>query len=722
MYGWILDCYPDYDRGLMVTWLLSEKGPVRREEAYVLRIYVGGEERQLRALAKEYEDNPSVHHVEMVSRLRDIRHTKPGRVLEIGFNSYGSMSRTAREIDARGRYREFDMYNVDVPLSLRYLSHKGLFPNALVRIGKGLELRDSGSSMDYSVPDFTIVRLHKERMAYHSPKDPIGSLKAGETTLRGTDEDILDELENMVGRVDPDIILTREGDYYLMPYLRHRASLCQRCLSLDRDHKVIPHNSRRSRSYFTYGQVVYKPAPFFLKGRLHLDTSSFLYREGGLVGILDLSRLSGIGLQRQSRLSPGTAISAMQVRQAAADGYLIRWKKNIPEDFKTARKLLNSDRGGHMFDPKVGLFSHVTELDFTSLYPFIMINYNISPETLGCGCCKGDGNKVPGLGYHTCVRRKGLLAKVLGPVVRRRVFYKRRARADGPDAEAYKKRSDTLKWLLVTAFGYTGYRNARFGRIECHESVTAYGREILLDAKEIAERYGYEILHGIVDSLWLKGDPEKAGAAAEEISRSIGIPLEVEGRYKWIVFLPNKGNGVGALNRYYGAFEDGKMKVRGLETRRRDTPAFIRDFQNKVLELFGAADTAQELTALIYPALDMAKRAAKRLMQRKVDPRCLVFSKTISKPLDDYKVICDQVSCLYQMRVEGMKVAPGQSVRFVITDSRSRDPRTRVCPEMHVGENTRYDAKAYIHHLSRALASLTLPFGRTEKDIFERII
>jgi len=59
-----------------------------------------------------------------------------------------------------------------------------------------------------------------------------------------------------------------------------------------------------------------------------------------------------------------------------------------------------------------------------------------------------------------------------------------------------RKKQNLLKWLLVTSFGYMGYNKARFGRIECHESITAYGREILLQTIDLAEEMGFEILHG----------------------------------------------------------------------------------------------------------------------------------------------------------------------------------------------------------------------------------
>ena len=47
------------------------------------------------------------------------------------------------------------------------------------------------------------------------------------------------------------------------------------------------------------------------------------------------------------------------------------------------------------------------------------------------------------------------------------------------------QRQTALKWLLVVSVGYLGCKNARFGRIEAHEAVTAYSRDLLLQAKEV---------------------------------------------------------------------------------------------------------------------------------------------------------------------------------------------------------------------------------------------
>ncbi len=167
--------------------------------------------------------------------------------------------------------------------------------------------------------------------------------------------------------------------------------------------------------------------------------------------------------------------------------------------------MLFADRGGHIFEPKIGVFEQVAEIDFTSMYPQIMSNYNISPETFNCECCKEDGNKVPGLPFYTCKKQRGIVSDALDLPLRKRKAYKMLSRTLPPDqAKIYKKMSDALKWPLVCSFGYLGFKNARFGKVEGHQSVCAYSRDLLLLAQEIAEDRGFGILHGIVDSMWLQ--------------------------------------------------------------------------------------------------------------------------------------------------------------------------------------------------------------------------
>src|SRR3989449_609820 len=452
-------------------------------------------------------------------------------------------------------------------------------------------------ALDYPLPALrkSLLDLHVDNPAgIPRMQDRLLGARVDDVEIDGDAETILKGIDGVVRSKDPDVLMTDGGDAFLMPYLAAKASDLGVNLQLGRDPDRFA--GVKAKSYFTYGKIVYKPGQYILRGRLHLDRGHFAFRESDFAGLAELSRLSTLTPQEQARLTPGTAFSAMQVNQAYHDGCLVVWKKNRPEDFKDAENLLRGDRGGFTFEPEVGVHEGLYELDFSSLYPSIMVKYNISAETLDCSCCTTDGLPVPELRYHLCTRRVGIVGRVLKPLIERRRYYKKMKKEPGPLQDIYTGRDTILKWTLVTSFGYQGYKNARFGCIECHEAINAYARNILVRTMEIAESHGYEVVHGIVDSVWLRptANADPIEKVREHIAGSIGLPIELEGRYKWIVFLPCKTTGVGALNRYYGLFQDDEFKLRGIELRKHDTPEFINICQEAMLGELSLASTAAE--------------------------------------------------------------------------------------------------------------------------------
>ena len=70
----------------------------------------------------------------------------------------------------------------------------------------------------------------------------------------------------------------------------------------------------------------------------------------------------------------------------------------------------------------------------------------------------------------------------------------------------------------------------------------------------------------------------------EAIEKETGFALTFEGIHKWIAFIHSKQNKILPVpNRYFGVYEDGTVKVRGIEARRHDTPEFFRKFQLEAL-------------------------------------------------------------------------------------------------------------------------------------------
>ena len=152
-----------------------------------------------------------------------------------------------------------------------------------------------------------------------------------------------------------------------------------------------------------------------------------------------------------------------------------------------------------------------------------------------------------------------------------RAELKRKVLAKG---DAWDRRQNALKWLLVTCFGYTGYRNARFGRIECHEAICSWSRKFCWRRRTRRSR-GWICLHAIVDSIWLKdGLDRDEGERARSIDRLLlgierasGIPIELEDVYDWIAFVPNRTTGSSSLTKYFAHGERG-WKIRGIELQR----------------------------------------------------------------------------------------------------------------------------------------------------------
>ncbi len=712
MRGWIFDTYPDYQKDHMVSWIKTEHGIEKLvDRKFLPTFYVYGSRKNLLNLA----DVVSTHKLRDLSfERKKIKLGYDGKfeVLSVTPYRYKDVKLLAKMIDAQGGYRDFQLYNVDIRLAQRYLVERGIFPMAYVDVGNEFILLDEQWAMEYPLPEMTYTEIGikvKSASGIKRFNDPIQAIKVGEHVFEDDEIYLLRRMVKEIKRMDPDVVYTNDGDSFLFPYLYNRAEANGILDEIQLGRERQTHRpDRAGRSFFRYGRVEYKPPLYTLRGRLHVDThNSFLHMESGLKGLIELSRISCIPVQTLAKLSPGTAISAMQVNQAMKDGHVVMWKKNLPEDFKTAKELMVTDRGGFIYEPVVGIHDKILELDFTSLYPSIMVRFNISPETLKCPCCPDSRLRVPEIGYNICEKQVGLIAKVLKPVIQRRMVYKKRGKEG--DLE-YKERSDILKWLLVTAFGFTGYRNARYGRIECHESITAYGREIMLRSAEIAERHGYRVLHGIVDSLWLEGNGNH-NAVAEHLRNDIGIPVEIEGVYKWIVFLPCKSIEVGAMNRYYGLFENGEMKVRGVELRRSDSPEIVKKAQQEMLDILSKAEDSHEFKETIPEALGSLKVWAEKVVYGDVDIEDLIFTSRVSKPLEEYAHFSNQVAALTQLEEYMVDVNPGEIVRYLLVNSESMKASERLKIADLVEDGDEYDKKKYVEHLFKAGESLFQPFG-----------
>nr|WP_323740457.1 DNA polymerase domain-containing protein [Halegenticoccus tardaugens] len=177
-------------------------------------------------------------------------------------------------------------------------------------------------------------------------------------------------------------------------------------------------------TYESYGNVGHSPARCNIPGRAIIDKSNtFFFAQSGLDGCLDMVRRSGKSLQEVAWASISNVLTAIQIREAREQDVLVPWNSWRHEFFKPLTTLDDADRGGFTFSPEVGFHEDVHELDFSSLYPNIICEFNISPETIRCEC-HADREDVPGLGYSIC-DEQGYLVDVLQPLIDAHDAFKR---------------------------------------------------------------------------------------------------------------------------------------------------------------------------------------------------------------------------------------------------------------------------------------------------------
>jgi DNA polymerase elongation subunit (family B) len=742
--GWIFDVYPS-EIGKVAVWVINETGErVRLTDRFQPCIYVSAKQEDLERLTSELFDNQKIASLKFTQKYAQPTDTEKSRVLEITVKDCRQIHALTLEILRMGDYLRYELHNCDIQNDRSYFFDHDLFPLAFVEVkvsksGLTYTLLDSVESTDYVVPKLRIVKLEVEVAkkgiiaSFDDPIEKICLKQEGKEDLTidyGDEATKLLQLVYAVNELDPDVILTSAGDSYLFPYLIQRAKLNDVLAEfvLGRDHVPFKCKAAVGKTYFSYGHTFYRASIVRLHGRIHIDeNNTFIIREADFEGYIEIARTCRVPLHTAARFSIGSSMSSIQFYQAIKDDILLPRNKKIPEAFKSALDLLVGDRGGFVYEPLLGVHDSVAELDFSSMYPSLMRKYNISAETVLCKCCPDSPIRIPDLNYHICTRRAGMVPKTVDLALTKRLHYKRlRDETDEPKLkQVYDRRQTALKWILVTCFGYLGFKNSKFGTVDGHIGVCAFAREAFLKAAHLAEDAGFEVIHGIVDSFWLK----KKDATLEEyddlcrvITKEIDVPINFGGHYKWIVFLPSRLHPrLSVLTRYFGLMENGNVKIRGLEIRRSDTPGFIFDAQTEMINALKPANNSAELYQRIPEALKVLKTCRQRLLNGEVPLSDLIVTKHMSKQPKNYKQQVSQVIVAQQLSKQGLEVHAGNSVKFLFINAEHKRHERRVKALQLIEKNATPDTKKYLLMLYSSAGNLLSFAGYTPQKIYDAV-
>ena len=751
--GWLFDAYPIKDR--MVFWIKDENGHsiYRLEDSWTPSIYVGADNKtDLEILAENRAVQHYIKSYDFVSRHERIRDHEQSIVLQLILADASKAAPLANTIEDIDTHDIFRLYNIDILPAQAYLYEHDLFPltkcNVDVRKDGKLEwgLDDNVRFTEYRLPEFKVISVdvmpkQEGRLPLFTDKIDRIIIKLendgdedGETIeiRKESEEDALYELMRETATIDPDFIFSQDGDEWMFPYLTTRAeknNQMQLVLSRESVPIFVGPKKEKGITYFSYGRVHYRAASAMLFGRIHIDTNnSLIHDPSALHGLFELARVCRAPLHTISRSTIGRALTSMQFYLAHKRKMLVPWKPASLEKVKTIKELVVADRGGLIMEPRVGVYEKVAEFDFVSLYPSIITKLNVGADTINCDCCPDSKNIVPELGYRICQKRKGLVAESLEIPLQNRKEYKhlRKLATDDKSWAIFDSRQGILRTIGHVSFGYQGHAHSHFGLIDGHIAICAWARFIANKARKIAEDLEYDVLHLIIDSLFvnkkaLDGAPSSCQQEQqqqqymklkEEIEKATNFEISYEGEYKWIAFLPSKSNPmVGVPNRYFGCYQDGTIKDRGIETRRHDTPAYFSRFQREILEIMAQGNSISQVRARMPEVNSIFQKYKKQLQEGRVPLVDLIFTKMLSKDANAYTFSTVETGAIYQLQDEGKSMRAGQILQYVITDYYRNNSRKRTIPVALINEKTTYDSRRYTELLAAVCNSVTEPFG-----------
>ncbi|MEM3385700.1 MAG: DNA polymerase domain-containing protein [Nitrososphaeria archaeon] len=354
--------------------------------------------------------------------------------------------------------------------------------------------------------------------------------------------------------------------------------------------------------------------------------------------------------------------------------------------------------------PNIGLNENVAELDFESQFPNIIVKYGISYENI-------KPNKIK-------YREDAILPHVTKTVLERRLYFKRLRKSYPKESIEYKyceQRQSSLKMILVTLYGTSGCCWNRYGNVLAFEEINKISRNIMLESKNHAQKRGFEIVYADCDSLFVKKDnasKEEYENLAKEISQLTGMPIALDHHYKFLALLPLKSNkNMEAQKHYYGITYDGEIIAREIKLRRHDTPNLIKELQTKMIKALFDCKNIQEVYTIGYSkALKTIEDIIKKLRENKIQAEDLTISKTLRKPIQEYKSLVPHVSAAIQIIGKGEKVNVGDTIKFVYTD---KDHHNLLCRVKVADRNKKlnHDKCKYINMIIEAAETILSPLG-----------
>lgn len=248
--------------------------------------------------------------------------------------------------------------------------------------------------------------------------------------------------------------------------------------------------------------------------------------------------------------------------------------------------------GGYMELRRAGAFAPAVKCDVESLYPSIMLNEHIAPQT----------------------DVLGLFLPMLDRLKRDRLHAKRKEQeSGGVERQRWRGLQTSYKILINSFYGYLGYGRAWFSDFAAAERVTLRGQDIAREIVRHLEERGAVVVEVDTDGVMFQPPDDCRGPEAEaalvasvDAELGDGYSLAYEGRFEGVVALKLKSYGM--------LHYDGHVTLKGSALRSRRDETLLREFARDLVP------------RLLVPerygtARDLYLDQAQRIVDGRFDPR-----------------------------------------------------------------------------------------------------
>ncbi|ABU81872.1 DNA-directed DNA polymerase I [Ignicoccus hospitalis] len=380
-----------------------------------------------------------------------------------------------------------------------------------------------------------------------------------------------------------------------------------------------------------------------------------------------IARISKLGIEDLTRKQVSAWIKNLFFWEHRRRKYLIPNKEDIISMKGTVKSSAiikgKSYQGAFVFEPSAGIFFNVVVLDFASLYPTIIKQYNISYETVNAPKCK-NYYEVPEVGHRICKDVEGITSQIVGLLRDYRVkIYKKKAKDKSLDDKMkmwYDTVQSAMKVYINASYGVLGAESFELYCPPAAESITAYGRFAIKSTMDYAKKNKIAVLYGDTDSMFLWDPPQNLlDDIIEWVKNNFGLEIEIDKTYRFVAFTGLKKN-------YIGVYPGGEIDVKGLLGKKRNTPQFVKEAFIKMIEMIRNSQSPEEVVKTREEVKNLVKELYMNLKRQYYDLDELAFHMQLTKPIESYtKNMPQHVKAAKMLAKFGIHVNQGDVVSFV---------------------------------------------------------